>query len=154
MMTKTPARMCGDSSGSVVAVPRSWRAPEEWSIDPTGYDAAMPPAVTLFTTFDVNMGFLDQTIRSVLGQTFTDFEYLIINDGDPAESERIARDYPDPRIRIVTIPHEILATKRQQGLELAQARYFAVIDSADVCEPERLAKQVAFLEAQSDHAVG
>lgn len=113
----------------------------------------MAPAVTLFTTFDVNMGFLDETVRSVLAQTFTDFEYLIINDGDPAESERLAREYPDPRIRIVTIPHEILAAKRQRGLELAQGRYFAVIDSDDVCEPARLEKQVAFLESHPDHVV-
>src|SRR5947207_15999541 len=113
----------------------------------------MPLAATLITTSAVNMGFHEQALRSAVRKTFAYFEYLIINDGDPAESERIARDYPDPRIRIVTIPHEILAAKRQQGLELAQGRYFAVIDSDDVCEPERLAKQVAFLDAHPDHAV-
>jgi glycosyltransferase involved in cell wall biosynthesis len=105
------------------------------------------PAVTVFTTFTDNVAWVDETISSVLAQTFTDFELLILNDGDPAESERIARAFPDPRIRIVGLPPTPLAVKRQEGLELARGRYVAVLDSDDASEPERLARQVAYLDA-------
>jgi glycosyltransferase involved in cell wall biosynthesis len=107
-------------------------------------------AVTVFTTFTDNVAWVDETIASVLAQTFSDFELLILNDGDPAESRRIARDFPDPRIRIVDLPPTPLAAKRQQGLELAHGRYVAVLDSDDFSEPERLARQVAWLDEHPD----
>jgi GT2 family glycosyltransferase len=109
-----------------------------------------PPLVTVFTTFTDNIAWIDETIASVLAQTFHDCELLIVNDGDPAESERIARVFPDPRIRIVDMAPTPLAEKRQQGLALARGRYVAVLDSDDVSEPERIERQVAYLEAHPE----
>jgi glycosyltransferase involved in cell wall biosynthesis len=110
-------------------------------------------AVTVFTTFTDNVAWVDEMIASVQAQTFTDFELLILNDGDPAESRRIARAFPDERIRIVDLPPTPLAAKRQQGLELANGRYLAVLDSDDLSEPERLTLQVAWLDEHPDCVV-
>jgi len=113
----------------------------------------MTPRLTVFTTFYDATAYVDQTIASVLGQTFADFEYLIINDGDPAESERIRRKFSDDRIRIVDQPHDSLARKRDRGLREARGEYVGMIDADDVCEPARFEEQVRFLDAHPDHAV-
>lgn len=109
-----------------------------------------PPLVTVFTTFTDNIAWIDETIASVLAQTFQDFELLLLSDGSPDESERLARLFPDQRIRLVTHRRTPLAEKRQQGLVLARGRYVAVLDSDDVSEPERLATQIAYLEAHPE----
>ena len=109
--------------------------------------------VTVFTTFYDNVRYLDETIVSVLSQSFTDFEYLIINDGSPAHSERIRKTFRDPRIRIIDQPHDSLPRKRNRGLHEGRGDLIAIIDSDDFCEPGRLEKQVAFLRANPDHVL-
>jgi GT2 family glycosyltransferase len=110
--------------------------------------------VTVFTTFFGNTAYLDQTITSVLSQTFRDFEYLIVNDGDsPEKSDGIRARFHDPRIRIVNLERLGIARARQRGLEMARGELIAIIDSDDVCEPERLERQVAFLGQHADHVV-
>jgi glycosyltransferase involved in cell wall biosynthesis len=110
-------------------------------------------SLTVFTTFYDNINYLDETVASVLTQSFRDFEYLIINDGDAAHSERIRHTFPDPRIRLINEQRLGRTRARQRGLELASGEYIAMIDSDDFCEPERLAKQMKFLGEHSDHVL-
>jgi GT2 family glycosyltransferase len=110
--------------------------------------------VTVFTTFFGNTAYLDQTISSVLSQTFRDFEYLIVNDGDSREkSDGIRARFNDPRIRIENLERLGTARARQRGLEMARSDLIAIIDSDDICEPDRLERQVAFLRQHADHVV-
>lgn len=110
--------------------------------------------MTVFTTFYGNTAYLDQTIASVLSQTFRDFEYLIVNDGDSGEkSDSIRARFNDPRIRVVNLERLGIARARQRGLEMARGDLIAIIDSDDVCEPDRLERQVAFLRQHADHVV-
>jgi GT2 family glycosyltransferase len=110
--------------------------------------------VTVFTTFFGNTAYLDQTIASVLSQTFRDFEYLIVNDGDSREkSDGIHARFNDSRIRVVNLERLGTARARQRGLEMARGELIAIIDSDDICEPDRLERQVAFLRQHGDHAV-
>ena len=113
-----------------------------------------PPRLTVFTPFYGKVDYFDETIRSVLSQSFRDFEYLMINDGDPADAAAIEQRYNDPRIRIITTPHRLgLSGSRDAGLREARGELIAFIDSDDACEPGRLEKQVAFLDSHPDHVL-
>lgn len=116
--------------------------------------SADAPRVTVFTPFYRNLRYFDQTIASVLGQSTSDFEYLMINDGDPADAEQIQSRFPDPRIRIINSPQRLgLSGSRNAGLHAARGALIAFIDSDDVCEPERLARQTEFLDSHPDHVL-
>lgn len=110
------------------------------------------PPLTVFTPFYRNIEYFEETIVSVLSQSYRDFEYLMINDGDPAEAERIRRKFNDPRIRIINSPMPLgLSGSRNAGLREARGDLIAFIDSDDFCEPGRLQKQVDFLASHPDH---
>jgi cellulose synthase/poly-beta-1,6-N-acetylglucosamine synthase-like glycosyltransferase len=112
------------------------------------------PRLTVFTPFYRNIDYFDECIASVLAQSFRDFEYLMINDGDPENARRIERVFADPRIRIINTTHPLgLSGSRNFGLQQAQGDLIAFIDSDDFCEPGRLEKQFAFLAGHPDHVL-
>ncbi len=113
------------------------------------------PPLTVFTPFfKPDMTYFDETIASVLTQSFGDFEYLMINDGPIADARRIEERFPDPRLRIITTASALgLSGSRDAGLHEARADLIAFIDSDDFCEPDRLRKQVDFLRTHSDHVL-
>ncbi len=112
------------------------------------------PPLTVFTPFYKNIEYFDETIVSVLSQSFRDFEYLMINDGDPAVAAAIQARYNDPRIRIINTPTPLgLGGSRNAGLHEARGELIAFIDSDDVCEPGRFEKQEAFLRSHLDHVL-
>lgn len=93
---------------------------------------------------------LREAIDSVLSQTFRDFEFLIINDGSTDDSAAIVQSYSDPRINFVQNERNLrLTATLNRGLELARGEYVARMDADDLSLPERLAKQTAFLDANS-----
>ena len=108
--------------------------------------------LTVFTPFYKNIDYFDECIASVLSQSFRDFEYLMVNDGDPENARRIERVFGDPRIRIINTANPLgLSGSRNFGLEQARGELIAFIDSDDFCEPGRLEKQIAFLRNHPDH---
>lgn len=91
---------------------------------------------------------LDLALRSLLDQSFRDFEILLINDGSSDDSMAIARSLGDPRIRITGGERGCgLSVRLNEGVQQARGRYIARMDADDVSFPERFAKQVSFLEA-------
>src|SRR5687768_16887777 len=117
-------------------------------------DMGAKPPLTVFTTFyKVDRRHLDQAIGTTLAQSFGDFEFLIINDGDPAESERIIATFRDQRIRIINQTRQGIARSRERGLAEARGELFAMIDADDYCEPGRFEKQIAFLREHRDHVL-
>ncbi len=110
------------------------------------------PPLTVFTPFYKNIQYFDECIASVLSQSFRDFEYLMVNDGDPDNARRIERVFADKRIRIINTDHPLgLSGSRNFGLNEARGELIAFIDSDDSCEPGRLEKQMAFLQSHPDH---
>ena len=97
--------------------------------------------------------YVGEAIESTLGQTFTDFELIIIDDGSKDETPDIIRRFADPRIRFFTQTNRGLAATLNRGIQHAQARYVARQDADDVSRPERIGKQVAFLDAHPDCAL-
>jgi glycosyltransferase involved in cell wall biosynthesis len=92
--------------------------------------------------------YLAGAIESVLAQTFTDFELLVVDDGSSDGSGPLIRRYRDRRIQC-TVNEKNLGVTRSLNLciDRARGRYLARMDADDLCAPERLEHQVAFLDA-------
>lgn len=91
-------------------------------------------------------GQISRSIQSLLDQTFSDFELIIINDGSTDGTLSILEGFRDTRIRIYSQPNQGVAISANRGLSLARGRYIARQDHDDFSFPDRLKKQVAFLE--------
>ena len=91
--------------------------------------------------------YVGQAIECILNQTFADFELIVIDDGSTDETPSVLKRYTDPRIRHISQANRGLAGTLNRGIERSRGRYVARQDQDDVSFPERLAKQVAFLDA-------
>lgn len=101
--------------------------------------------------------YLRQAVESVLAQTFSNFELLVIDDGSTDGSLTILRDYEalDSRVQVLSWENHGLVATLNELIGKAQGRYLARMDADDICLPERFEKQVAFLKTSPDHvAVG
>ena len=83
--------------------------------------------------------YVSASIESVLSQTFTDFEIIVVDDGGKDASIDICSSYTDPRIRIVSQKNRGLAGARNTGILESRGEYIALLDSDDCWEPEKLA---------------
>jgi glycosyltransferase involved in cell wall biosynthesis len=109
---------------------------------------ASSPLVTVLMPIYNGEAFVADALESILEQTFRDFEFPIIDDGSTDESVKIIERYADPRIRLVCNDERVaLIRTLNRGLELARGKYIARMDADDVSLPERLERQVAFMEA-------
>ncbi len=90
--------------------------------------------------------YIAETIRSVLAQTYTNFELIIVDDGSPDRSIELCYEFNDPRIRIIRQRNRGLAGARNTGIRYAQGDYIALLDSDDLWLPEKLEKHIAHLE--------
>ncbi len=112
------------------------------------------PKVTVLMSVYNGEHYLNEAVDSILGQTFTDFEFLIINDASTDRTPEILYGYDDPRIRIVTNEENLGLTKSlNKGLALARGEYIARMDADDISLPERLEKQILSLEKNLDIGV-
>lgn len=95
--------------------------------------------------------FIEEAIESILAQTFTDFEFIIINDGSEDKTAEIIRAHTDPRIVFVDNErNQGLIAVLNQGLDMARGEYIARMDADDIAYPERFAAQAAFMDANPD----
>lgn len=98
--------------------------------------------------------YLHAAIDSILTQTFSDFELLIINDGSTDNSDSIIMSYTDVRVKYFRNEMNIgVAATLNKGILLSVAKYIARMDADDICLPERFEKQVAYLDSHADVAV-
>jgi glycosyltransferase involved in cell wall biosynthesis len=94
---------------------------------------------------------LSDAIHSILLQTFTDWELLIVDDGSTDETVSIARSFSDPRIRVFTrSDNQGLPTRLNECVGLARGQYFARMDADDVSYSKRLELQLAYLRAHPE----
>jgi glycosyltransferase involved in cell wall biosynthesis len=98
--------------------------------------------------------YVEEAIRSILAQTFHDFEFLIINDGSTDNSEEIILSFTDPRIRYIKNETNLkLIATLNKGLKLARGKYIARMDADDISLPDRLQLQVDFMEEHTEVGV-
>jgi len=93
--------------------------------------------------------YVEEAIRSVLTQTYDDFELLVFDDGSTDGSIELIRAIEDTRIRLFESPQNLgYVVHLNEGLRLAQGVYIARMDADDIALPERFAKQVALLNSE------
>jgi len=104
------------------------------------------PAVTVLMSVFNGEKYVREAIESVLTQTYRSFEFLIVNDGSTDRTGAILSSYDDPRIAVLENPANIgLSRSLNKGIGRARGRYIARMDADDVCEPDRLERQVDYL---------
>lgn len=107
----------------------------------------MVPKVSVVLPAYNGSKYIGDAVESIISQTFGDFELIVINDGSTDETLDIVQRFTDRRISIHSQANIGLAGTLNRGLGLARGEYIARQDQDDWSFPERLAKQVAFLEA-------
>src|SRR5215217_782870 len=106
----------------------------------------MTPKITVLMAAYNAENFIEKSIKSIVDQTFTDFELLIINDGSSDKTVEIAKKFDDSRIRIIeNDKNRGLVYTRNKGLKEALGEYIAILDSDDVAVKNRLELQYNFL---------
>ncbi|MEM6637431.1 MAG: glycosyltransferase [Pseudomonadota bacterium] len=118
-------------------------------------DDHVRPLVSVLMAVYNGEKYLSAAIESILQQTFSDFEFLIHDDGSRDTSLQIAQRYAcqDVRIRVTYGENQGLAASLNMLIEMSQGIYLARIDADDIAFSDRFAKQVAYLEAHPDCAV-
>jgi len=112
------------------------------------------PKVTVLMAVFNGEKYLKESITSILTQTFTDFEFLIVNDGSTDKSVEIINEFKDNRIRLVNNSLNAgVAKALNKSFALIQGDYVARMDCDDICLPERLEKEVAILNNNPEIAV-
>jgi glycosyltransferase involved in cell wall biosynthesis len=105
----------------------------------------------IMATYNTEIPMLREAVDSILHQTFTNFEFLIIDDGSTDDSVSYLNEISDPRVRIIRNPGNMGITKSLNvGLREARGRYIARMDADDVSLPERLQKEFDFMESHPD----
>lgn len=112
------------------------------------------PQVTVLMPVYNGEPYLRAAIDSILNQSFTDFEFLIINDGSTDQSLKTIKSCKDRRIRLVNQrSNQGLIATLNRGFAVAKGRLIARMDCDDISMPERLSKQVAFMEEHPEVGV-
>ena len=94
--------------------------------------------------------FLPQTVKSVLQQTFQDFEIIVVNDGSTDGTELWLSQLEQPQLTYITQNNQGLPATRNTGIAAAQGAYIAFLDADDLWEPTKLEQQVACLDARPE----
>lgn len=108
----------------------------------------MPKVSVLTPIYNTNHDYLKEMIESILNQTFTDFEFIILNDSPQnQELKNIVISYQDPRIIYLENKTNLgISGSRNRLLKEAKGEYIAIFDHDDVSMPERLQKEVDVLD--------
>ena len=111
------------------------------------------PLVSVILPVYNGIQYLREAIDSILNQSFTNFEMIIIDDGSSDDSAALISSYADPRLRCIQQNNQGLAATLNRGIALASGSYIARMDQDDISLPERFEKQAAFLEAHDDYGM-
>jgi glycosyltransferase involved in cell wall biosynthesis len=107
---------------------------------------SMPPRLTVIIPTYNRERYLGEAIASVLGQTFTAFELIVVDDGSTDRTATLVNAIEDPRLRYVAQPHRGLSAALNRGLHNSRGQYIARLDSDDVYLPEALATLISATE--------
>ncbi len=114
------------------------------------------PRVSVLMSVYNGERFLRDSVESILGQTFTDFEFLILDDGSTDSTCEILEEYANKDARIVLVRNDRnlgLTRSLNKGLRLVRGEYLARQDADDISLPKRLEMQVKFLDAHPEVGV-
>lgn len=110
------------------------------------------PLVSIITALYNAEDYITTNIKSIQSQSYQNWEHIIVDDGSTDKSVNIVKEYAqvDKRIKLVTLLQNVGAAQaRNKATVSAQGDYIAFIDADDLWHPEKLSKQIAFMEANS-----
>lgn len=110
----------------------------------------MPRVSVLVSCYNA-ADYLQEAVESILTQTYSDYELLLINDGSTDDTLRIIEEYAqqDSRVSVLDKENTGLADSLNAGLKIAKGEWIARLDVDDIALPDRLARQVAFTRADT-----
>lgn len=112
------------------------------------------PRITVLMPVYNGAAYLDAAIDSILGQTCTDFELLVVDDGSTDDSVAWIQAHSDGRIRLLRQSQNMgLVAALNRGIDEARGEYIARMDADDISLPQRLEKQMTFLDAHPEVGV-
>lgn len=97
--------------------------------------------------------YIGQAIESVLQQSFTDFEFIIVNDGSKDNTLNVIKRYNDPRIKLIDQANKGLIDTLNDSINIASADIIARMDADDICKPNRFQVEYDFLTNNPDHVL-
>jgi glycosyltransferase involved in cell wall biosynthesis len=104
------------------------------------------PACSVIMSAYNSERFLQSSLESILSQSFSDFEFIIINDGSTDTSGKILDACRDSRVIIIHQSNSGLSASLNRGISVARGRYIARMDADDISLPDRLQTQLDFME--------
>ena len=114
----------------------------------------MPKISVLIPIYKTGTEYLREAIESILNQTFTDFELLILDDCPEDNRTDVVKSFKDNRIKYFKNEKNLgITPSRNKLIELAKGKYLAIMDHDDVALPERFAEQVKILDSHSEIGV-
>ena len=109
------------------------------------------PELSIIMPLYNTANYVAQAIQSLLSQTYTNFELIIVDDASTDQSLEIVKSFNDTRIKILTNEkNEGIVFSRNRGLQIAKGKFLAPFDSDDIAMPEKFEKQIIFLKKHPD----
>lgn len=97
--------------------------------------------------------YIKNTVESVLGQTFSDFEFIIIDDGSTDNTLNILKNFSDNRIKILNQNHGGIVKALNLGIKESQGEYIIRIDADDICISNRFEKLITYMNENPNVSV-
>ena len=117
------------------------------------FTSMMPKVSVLIPVYNAE-DFIAETISAVLAQTFQDFELILLDDNSSDNTQKVVASFNDDRIIYRRNEQNLgISENRNKLVEMARGEYVAVLDHDDICLPERLSVQVAFLDSHPEIAM-
>ncbi|MBE9012740.1 glycosyltransferase family 2 protein [Pseudanabaenaceae cyanobacterium LEGE 13415] len=113
----------------------------------------MPNKITVIVPIYNVEPYIQQTIESILAQTYSDFEAILVSDGSQDRSIEICQQFSDPRIKILYQENQGPAAARNLGIRHAQGEYVAFLDGDDLWAEDKLAKHIEHLDRHPEVGV-
>lgn len=107
----------------------------------------------IMPVYNTKEEYLKEAIESILSQTFSDFELIIINDGSDKKTTLTLEQFKDLRIKIIEGQHKGAAAARNLGIDNSKGEYILLMDSDDIALPQRLEKQLKFMDENPDISI-
>ncbi|MCM3729100.1 glycosyltransferase family 2 protein [Neobacillus cucumis] len=109
------------------------------------------PLVTVFIPMYNGEEYIQEALDSIINQTYKNLDILVVDDGSTDNSNKIVSSYNDPRIRLlVNETNKGLPYTRNLGVKEAKGKYLAIMDADDIALPDRIEKQVKYMEENID----
>jgi glycosyltransferase involved in cell wall biosynthesis len=109
----------------------------------------MKPVVTVIIPTYNRADFLNESIQSVVSQTFTDYELIVVDDGSSDHTEAVVREFPEVRY-VACSENSGVSYARNFGINLARGRYICFLDSDDLWIKNKLEAQIHWMEENAD----